>query len=425
MPNLRLRSCLVAPLFALGLLLPAAPPAQAALREAVVVNGSVVDRITWSDVYGRPRSVSLKREGAPNTGHGGYAVQMTYRYVYNGVVTPMTVNPTSAGDGFGYFVGHERYRKFTDGDSAPIANKIFGVDDSPLGLGFPVTSRVVPTTSNRVIMEYKLTYPKYGTIAANGFNDDTGEDSPPLGTNPALFKRYDLPVTITWYFQDGTNWPRIVTQVSLAPVPGPDRVSFDVRGPYGKMNFEGGNAPVSWVHWGDRYVFVPSTAPLTRSVGWTWTRPNPGARFNALMIGGFEMGLFEPTPYATSAIRDGYSEARGKTSATYNGGNGCAFQAQKLPCDYEWPYQSSQYELPYNNPLGTTNSEKMAWGSAPFYGMSLPAVYDGVQSVPFVGFPANKVIEYQVCLVLGLQASGGLTYAAASHSPATYGCAAR
>lgn len=403
----------------------AVPSADAATRAAATVNGSVVDQVTWTDADGRIRTVALKREGNGNAGHGGYAVQMTYRYPKNGVLTTMTVNPSDAGDGFGYFVGHERERRFSDGSNATIAGKIFGADDSPLGRGFPVTTRIVPTTANRVIVEYKLTYPKYGTLAPNGINPDTGEDSPPLGTSPALFKRYDLPVTITWYFQDGTSWPRIVTQVSLAPVPGPDRVSFDLRGPYGKMNFDARVGPINWVFWADRYRFMPNTAPLTRSTGWQWSRPNTGARFLALLAAGFEMGLFEPTPYASSGIRDGYSEARGKISPTYNGGAGCPDQPQKLPCDWEWPYQSAQYELPYDNPLGTTSSEKMAWGSTPYYGTSLPSVYDGVQSVPFVGFPASKVIEYQVCLVLGQQLSWGLTSIVAARPPAEYKCAAR
>jgi hypothetical protein len=412
-------------LIASGLFLSAMLPAHAAQRATATVNGFVVDRVTWTDADGKPRTVSLKQEGGGNAGHGGYAVQMTYTYLQSGVLKTMTVNPGDPGEGFGYFVGHERYRNFSDGTSDTIAGKIFGVDDSPLGRSFAVTSRVVPSTTNRVAIEYKTTYPKYGTIAANGFNDNTGEDSPPLGTSAALFKRYDLPVTITWYFQDGTNWPLIVTQVSLAPVPGPNRVSFDLRGPYGKMNFDNGNSPINWLFWADRYKFTSSTAPLTRNTTWTWNTPNTGARFSSLIASQFEMGLFEPTPYASSAIRDGYSEGRSKTSTTYNSGHGCPFQAQKLPCDYEWPYQSSQYELPYNNPLATTTSEKMAWGSTALYGISVPAVYDGTQSVPFVGFPANKLIEYKVCLVLGVRLPGGLTNAVAAQPANNYKCATK
>lgn len=401
------------------------PPAEAAQSQSATVNGVVVDRVTWRGSDGGTRTASLKRQGNGNPGNGGYAVQMTYPYLLNGVSTTMTVNASSAGDGFGYFVAHERYRKFSDGTEAPIANKIFGADDSPLGLGSAVAGRIVPSTRNRVIVEYKTTYPKYGTIAPNGIDPNTGQDSPPLGTNPALFKRYDLPVTITWYFQDGANWPLIVTRVSLAPVPGADRVSFDLRGPYGKLNFDGGNNAIRQVMWADRYKFTTTTDPLTRNSAWTWTETNTGARFSALLAGQFEMGLFEPTPYSMSALRDGYSEGRGKTSATYNGGNGCPFQTQKLPCDYEWPYQSSQYELPYDNPNGTTVSEKMAWGSTPYYGTSLASVFDGVQSVPFNGFPQNRIIEYRVCLVLGPRTAGGLTKAIAARTPGSYECAVK
>ncbi|EFG9153044.1 hypothetical protein BL864_005498, partial [Escherichia coli] len=265
------------------------------------------------------------------------------------------------------------------------------------------------TGANKKIMEFKLTYPRYGAVSAGGLNPNTGEDSPRLGTDANLYRLYNLPVSITWYFQDGRDYPRIVTRVDMAPVPGPDRVSFDVRGPYGKLNFDSGNFPMRRVTWADRCYFKTTSAPLTRNSTWTWNVLNRRARFVAMVAGKAEFGLVEPALYSKSAINDGYSDGRGKTSTTYNNGNGCPFQTQKLPCDYEWPYQNVQYELPYNNVDGTTTSEKFAWGSTPFYGMSLASTYDGTQAVPFVGFPASKRIQYQVCLVVGQYVSPGLT----------------
>lgn len=411
------------PLGALALALAMTAPAYAVTRTDSVVNGVAVDRYVWDDSKGNVRTVSLKKQGSGNPGNGGYAVEMTYRYNDDGVWRTKRVSSSSANEGFGYFVSHERYRKFTDGSSATIAGKIFGVDDSPLGRSFAVTRQLINgPTSNQKAIRFSLTYRRYGTIAANGFNANTGEDNPPLGTSPALFQRYDIPVTITWYFQNGRDFPRIVTRVSMENVPGPDRVSFDLRGPYGKLDFDGGANRIEEVIWGDRYLFKSTLSPIRRNSTWTWNVANSNARYVALIANGFEMGLLEPTKYATSFIRDGYSDGRGKTSATYFGGDGCPFQDQLLPCDYEWPYQSAQYELPYDNPNGTTTSEKLAWGSTAYYGMSLASIWDGTASTPFTGFPASKILSYSTCVVLGPTQKNGLTRSSAALG-GSYKCA--
>lgn len=394
-----------------------ATDAMAVRKQTTTVNELAVYRYVWTDSAGRPRSVSIKRQGAGNPGNGGYAIQMTYQYVtVAGQVRTRKANSSSKNEGFGYFVAHERYRNFADGDNSPIAQKIFRTDDSPLGRGFPVTMTDIPMSGDRKGLEIALTYPKYGTKAPNGINGD-GEDQPPLGTDPSLFRRYDLPVKIRWYFEDGVDYPRITTVVGLGPVPGPDRVNFDMRGPYGKIDFDEGDNPIRLVTWADRFQFRNTTQPLTRNSEWTWNAPNNAARFTALTAGKAEMGLVEPKRYGNSDTNDGYSEGRGQTSAEYS----CPFQ-EKLPCDYEWPYQSAQYELPYDNPNGTTTSEKIAWGTTPFYGTSFNATSDGTDTTAFDGFPANKKLTYDVCVVLGEAIPGGLTRAVAKLGP-TYNCA--
>ncbi len=401
----------------------AAGPAHAVTAVQKTVNGFQALVVEWTDSAGLKRSVALKLEGAGNSGHGGYAIQMVYRHVADGATKTRILNPGATGDGFGYFVSHERYRLFSDGDSAPIATKIFGVDDSPLGRIHPVTMTQPATGAGKKIVRFDLNYPHYGTVAANGLDPDTGEDDPPLGTAKALFKKYDLPVTITWYFQDGRDYPRIRTSVSLASVTGPDRVSFDLRGPYGKMNVDSGGSSVRQVRWGDRFHFSSTRKPLTRNSTWTWNTANSGSRYVSLAVGGYEMGLVEPRRYTSSQTNDGYAEARGKTSSSYNGGNGCRpAEDQLLPCDWEWSYQSSQYELPYDDPNGQTTSEKMAWGSTPYYGTSIDSTYDGGVSVPFDGFPASKKLTYDVCVVLGPYQGSGLTRSVAN-AGGTYKCA--
>ncbi|WP_232628317.1 hypothetical protein [Methylobacterium sp. Leaf118] len=401
----------------------AAGPAKAVVLDEPTINGLAVYRYSWTDSKGLKRTVSFKKEGAGNTGHGGFIVRSTFQYVASGVTTTVTANSSSANEGFGYFVSHERYRKFSDGASATIAGKIFKKDDSPLGRGFTASTYVFPTPANRGAIRFRVNYPRYGTVNAAGYNANTGEDSPPLGTNPAIYKLYTLPVTVYWYFADGADYPRVVTKVDMAEVPGPDRVSFDLRGPYGKLDFDAGSNPIKFAFWGDRYRFASITTPLTRNATWTWNQTNTGARYTALVAGAHEMGLVEPAPLAASKINDGYSVARGKTSQTYNGGGGCtdAGIPQLLPCDWEWPYQSAQYELPQDDSNAPTTSEKIAWGSTSLYGMSLTATYDGTRSVPFTGFPASKLLTYHVCLVFGRTQSGGLARAVAD-AGGTYNC---
>jgi hypothetical protein len=389
-----------------------AGPAGAVTRTTTTINGFVVDRVVWTDSAGLKRSVSLKKQGSGNAGNGGYAIQMTYQIKTKaGPIKPVRLNAQN-GEGFGYFVSHERERAFT---SLPkpnlpptIAWQIFNTDDSPLGRGFPVTTTYVPGPG-KLSVNFTLNYRRAGTIAATTIDPNTGLDSPKLDPNPALYKLYDVPVTITWRFQDGRDFPRIINEMNLVNIPGPDRISVDLRAPYGKLDFDSGDNPINRVQWADRYEFRTLSAPagITRNTPWVWSIRNTKSRYVALTAGKYEMGLIEPFTFRTTRTTDGYSEGRSKTSATYNGGNGCPFQNQKLPCDYEWAYQSAQYELPYDNPNGVTTSEKLAWGSTPFYGTSLPSSYDGTTAAPLKGFPADKKIRYAVCVAVGLATSGG------------------
>jgi hypothetical protein len=388
-------------------------PASAAVTHTVTtVNGLKVDRYAWPDSHGRPRTVSLKREGEGNPGHGGYAVRMTYQAHLSGAWHTIVVNSS---EGFGYFVSHEAYRNFTDGAYDTIAHHVFDVDDSPLGRAFPVDTTELPRPDpDRAAIRFATSYPRYGTIDPIP-KDANGEDSSPTPTDPAQLKRYTLPVRISWFFQSGTDFPRVRTSVGLGNVSVPDRVNFDVRGPYGVMDFDRGDHPIDRVMWGDRLRFTTSGSPLTRNSDWTWNQANSGARYTALIAGSWEMGLVEPHPYSSSALVHGFAYGRGKTSNGY----GCKDPGTHwaLPCDWEWPYQSAQYSLPYDNPNGSTTYEKIAWGSAPYYGAgsSLSEVYDSpTHANPFVGFPASKRISYDVCVVLGRTIPGGLTRSVAA-----------
>lgn len=391
------------------------PTISAAVQvQLVTVNGFVVDRYTWRDSRNRPRSVSLKRQGNGNPGNGGYAVQMTYQVNNGGVWQTITAN-APAGEGFGYFVSHERYRTFTDGSYNTIARRVFGVDDSPLGRGFPVVGRRMALANpNAAAHRFTQNYPRYGTVNPIAKGPD-GEDVSPTPIAPAQNRLYQLPITLTWYFEDGKDYPRIVTVVSMENIPGPDRVNFDVRGPYGVLQFDNNqNRVITGVAWADRYFFRSLASPLTRNRNWNWNAANQFGRYNAMFAGGFEMGLYEPRRFASSALVHGFAFGRAKTSANYS--CAAAGNVQRLPCDWEWPYQGAQYSLPYDNLNGTTNYKKIAWGSAPYYGTgpSLTRVYDSSTTYQdFNGFPADRRIAYSTCVVLGRTIENGLTRAAA------------
>lgn len=380
-----------------------------------VTLGQATDTYSWLDSKGLLRTVSLKKQGA---GNGGYAIQMTYQYLDNGAVRTVTANAPNGGDGgFGYFVSHERYRDFSDGTQNTIAGKIFHADDSPLGRGFAASIQR-PQQSRPGLAIYRATiqYPHYGTAAAHPVNAD-GSDVPALPVDPASYALYKLPVTVSWYFEAGKDYPRIRTRVSMVKLVA-DLVSFDLRGPYGVLDFDNGiGRTVTKVMWGDRFHFRTVSWPVTRNSTWVWSQPNKGARYNALIAGGYEMGFYQPIRYAKSTMRDGYADERGLTSSTFRQGKGCAYQAQIIPCDWEWAYQSVQYSLPYDSRTTPTTFKKMAWGSTAYWGTgpSLGTIWDSpTTSSPFVGFPQSKVISYDVCLVLGRTVNGGLTKAAAS-----------
>ena len=334
-----------------------------------VVNGFNCDIWRWLDSSGRPRTVALKMEGAGNSGHGGYAVEMTYFAKRAGqasdrawdkitVKTEASSLTDSDGDGgFGYFVSHERQRYFgRDKTGAEIWRTIASLfpdgphaTDSPLGRAFPALSSGPRLNSGATVgaQSFTIDYGHYGTTRAVTIDPESGKDSPPLtndAKNSVNYAYYTIPVKTTWVFQEGMDYPRIDISVDFSKVippnstsPTPNLVSFDVRGPYGVTVFDNGvDGPIDRVLWGDRqYVFLAGTSAhdsawdyilvsgmATRSSVWDWSLPNKGARYHGLTakggtLGSFEIGLFEPLPAWKSALLDGYAAERGYTSKSY------------------------------------------------------------------------------------------------------------
>ncbi|HLY55408.1 MAG TPA: hypothetical protein VKS60_07625, partial [Stellaceae bacterium] len=199
--------------------------AGAVTHRPATVNGFAVALWTWTDSTGHPRTVALKKEGHGNTGHGGFAVQMTYQAQIGGIWQTITVNAETPGavdpnkdGGFGYFVSHERYRQFKDGTVDTIASHVFGTDDSPLGRGFAATAALVPMPAGSGAESITIQYGHYGTHVPHPVDPNTGLDAKPLPLNPAAYSYYPMPVTTTWVFQDGRDYPRINVAVDLSQV---------------------------------------------------------------------------------------------------------------------------------------------------------------------------------------------------------------
>ncbi len=405
----------------------AAPASASVVHTTGIVNGVDCDIWTWSDSANQQRTVALKIEGGLNAGngHGGYAVQMTYYYTtplrwYLSNIfrkspwTKVTVNAANETDGgFGYFVSHERFRFFQDSTWGTIAQKIFNTDNSPLGLGFLATTSILPNGSSHPFAEsFTIAYGHYGTIEPNGYDGNSGQDNPPLQASnaPVAYHFYSIPVTTTWVFESGKDFPRIDVSVDMSQIPKAGLVSFDVRGPYGVMVFDdGADATVTTAMWGDQdYLFAPLQTPITRGSSWSWSSANPGARYNLIGTGSYEMGLFEPLPSSKTSLVDGYAAERGFTNASFAvaepaSADQCG-DPQTLPSDGTWPYQSVQYSLPCKAQSSsyltqTTTGKKIAWGSSSLYGSEVTSVFNGQKNHPISFSPTIK-LKYSVCLAL-------------------------
>jgi len=367
----------------------------------VTVNGAPVTvvRYTWRDSASRPRSVSL----VPADGStSGYAVQMTYQVADPGLRTVL-VNAAPAGngdEGFGYFVSHEVFRQWLEGgEDGTIAGQ-HAEDDSPYGRNLPSTGTANSVGSSQATHEYRLNYRRWGTVASIADPSST----PISRDNLASHQVFTLPVVIRWHFVSGQDYPLWSVDYDLSAAT--NHISTDIRGPYGVMVFNESSGPdVTALRWGDWYKFAADAngadfgqATLNpNALAWTWNTVNNGRRYNVLGSGQYEFGIVSVTAARGSPnYGDGYSETRGFTSASRPS---CGYSLQSMPCDYEWAYQSFQYDY------GPPARPKLAWGTAPFLGSTLNGggAYNGLESEPFSG---TGHISFGLHIVTGKAGTG-------------------
>jgi hypothetical protein len=320
--------------------------------------GRTGEQYAWIDANGQPRVAVLARN---NVSGGG----MLDRYMYQlASAATRTVNATAdyAG-GFGYVVSHLPYE-----NSCPLippsqfcySNATIG-DDSPLGLGFTGTYSIKFAGRHHAIHEFKTTYPRF-----------TGPH--PTG---APFIRYDVPVTIQWMFVNGRDHPlwSVTWDWSAVPasLPLAQQIEGDSRGPYGDLQFDGisgsGNV-IGGVAWAvDQRRFITTTAPFTLSSDWTWNTVGAAAiPYNMLWINNAnaQMGVVQTSLLSThDAGNGGYGASiQGQTSSTVTP---CPDENHKMPCTWNWPYQSIENDF-YNNvgaldPNANTTGRRLAWGA--------------------------------------------------------------
>lgn len=321
----------VDPIFADGFDTPTAATTLTIDRD-VAVGGMTSDRFRWIDSVGRPRSAALAHNNGaagPNGTRGGELRE--FRYEVAGATRVVTATDDPFG-GFGYVVAHPADEGRCTG----------GGDPSSLGHFTPGTFERVFEGRHHAIFRFKQAYPRYCTTAA-----------------PAA--QYNTPVTIDWVFSSGRDDPlwSITWDLSAVPV---NRLNDDSRAPYGQMRIDGAandsaRAQIAGVAWGDYYRFTSTNSPVTFNSAWTWNQPNT-IPFVKLWTAGFDatMGLVQTRTIAQQDA-GGYwgQDLWNRTSAQTSG---CPAN-HLMPCNYNWPFQSINYEL-FG---GATRNARLAWGT--------------------------------------------------------------
>ena len=310
-----------------------APPASGLVIERdVAIDGLAGDRFGWRDAAGRPRGAVLAHNDG-GVGNGGSRGGELREFRYEAEAATRVVRATSdAFGGFGYVVSHA-------GDESHCTG---GGDSSSLGHFTGGGFERVFEGRHHAILRFTQAYPRYCTTAA-----------------PA--QQYDLPVTIEWVISNGRDDPLWSITYDLSGVP-VNRLADDSRAPYGQLRIDGAasdgaRAQIAGVAWGDYYRFGSSTSPVTLGSAWSWNQAN-SIPFVKLWTASVDatMGLVQTQTIAQQDA-GGYwgQDLWMQTSATTSGCPGNYL----MPCDYNWPYQSINYNL-YG---GATQDARLAWGT--------------------------------------------------------------
>jgi hypothetical protein len=322
-----------------------APPAVPLLliESNVALGGMQVERYTWRDAGNQPRVAALARNDGqvgPQGQRGGELWE--YRYETPGG-TRIVRQTGSFPGGFGYVVSHRN-----EGTAG-----IGGNDDSPLGHGFSGQFASIFAGRHHAILRFTQRYPRYSRTDANPPNT-----------------QYQVPVTIEWVIANGRShplWSMTWDLTGALPNAVPaDALEDDTRAPYGELLFDGAatagaHSVIAGVGWGDRFKFVSTSAPVTLNSEWTWNVANtvPYVKLWTTAVDA-TMGTVQ-TQTLVQQDAGGYF-GTGRWNSTSASGLACTVFGNnyRMPCDFNWPYQSINYSLGGG---GSTNNTRLAWGA--------------------------------------------------------------
>src|SRR5262249_15067635 len=146
-------------------------------------------------------------------------------------------------------------------------------------------------------------------------------------------------------------------------------------GPYGVLQFDGGaGQPVEGVGWGDRFKFSASNpAGVTYNSDWTWDTPNTIPYVKLWSAGGVDAMMGTVLTQTIDQQDAGGYFGTNRWNTTSAGGGACGADqefggsaAHVMPCSFNWPYQSINYEMGAagggddDSPAFNT---KLAWGT--------------------------------------------------------------
>jgi hypothetical protein len=320
------------------------PPASALqIEHDQMVNGMSSERYTWRDHNDQPRVAVLAHNDGqigPQGQRGGELWE--YRYQANGGTRIVAATNQFAG-GFGYVVSHR-----AEGTSG-----IGGNDDSPLGHGFSGQFERVFEGRHHAILRFTQRYPRYSRTTAVPPNT-----------------QYQVPVTIEWVIANGRDhplWSMTWDLTGALPNAVPaDALEDDTRAPYGEMLFDGSanmasHSVIAGVGWGDRFKFASTSNPVTFDSQWTWNQANtiPYVKLWTTAVDA-TMGTVQ-TQTITQQDAGGYF-GTDRWNSTSAGGLACTVFGNnyRMPCDFNWPYQSINYSL---FGASSTNNTRLAWGA--------------------------------------------------------------
>ena len=366
-------------ILALAALLPAVPSrGQMFIERSVNVGGMFGDRFTWRDGSGLLRSAFLAHNNGqvgPDGTRGGELREFSYE------LSPGTLRiaRASGSGGFGFLVSHPSNK----------GNCTGGGDPSSLGHFLPGQWSRVFEGRHHAIFRFTQSYPRYCTTTF-----------PPA--------QHNLPTTIDWMFATGRDHPLWAVTWDLSGVPA-DVLEDDSRAPYGELLFDGAaneglHSVIAGVGWGDRYKFVSTNTPVTYNSNWTWNTPNtvPYVKLWTTAVDA-TMGTVQ-TQTIVQQDAGGYWGVN-RWNSTSAAGAGCLDPSHVMLCDYNWPYQSINYSLPWYEPDTPTNNTRLAWGTnLGFLGSSQYRIHGSAWyggPLPDTFAPGHPRKSYSTNIVLG------------------------